>query len=124
MVAYSFRRRFVEPIRDGTKRQTMRAHRSRHARPGETMQLYCGQRTRYCFKIVDVTCKAVDRIALHFVAGAGLLITLNGKLLGARRTRQFVRGDGFDNVADFRQFWFREHGAVDGMEWEGVVLRW
>jgi len=35
MVAYSFRARFREPILVGAKRQTIRADRKRHARPGE-----------------------------------------------------------------------------------------
>lgn len=39
MVAYSFRKRFGPPILAGTKAQTIRADRKRHARPGEEVQL-------------------------------------------------------------------------------------
>lgn len=46
MVAYSYKRRFVTPIRVGLgllpKRQTIRAHGlRRHARAGEELQHYC-----------------------------------------------------------------------------------
>ena len=35
VVSYSFKRQFIDPIKRGTKRQTIRADRKRHARPGE-----------------------------------------------------------------------------------------
>ncbi len=64
MVAYSFDRRFVPAIVSGAKRQTIRAHRARHARPGETLQLYTGMRTRQCRKIVerDPVCTRIDEV--------------------------------------------------------------
>ena len=48
MVAYSFKRRFREPILAGSKQQTIRADRKRHARRGEALQLYTGMRTTQC----------------------------------------------------------------------------
>ncbi|MEJ0016825.1 MAG: ASCH domain-containing protein [Acetobacteraceae bacterium] len=47
MVAYSFKRDFAAPILAGIKRQTIRADRRRHARPGEVLQLYTGMRTKH-----------------------------------------------------------------------------
>ena len=59
MVAYSFKARFVPLIREGLKTQTIRAQRSRHARPGELIQLFSGMRTHLCEKIVpDPVCIA------------------------------------------------------------------
>lgn len=100
MVAYSFKKRFVAPIRAGLglimkddkgnwlqcesviddgatvshpfdpykdlapearpKRQTIRAiGKRRHARPGETLQLYTAMRTKQCEKIGEARCIAV-----------------------------------------------------------------
>jgi len=59
MVAYSFRARFREPILVGAKRQTIRADRKRHARPGEQLQLYTGMRTRECAIIARALCSQV-----------------------------------------------------------------
>jgi hypothetical protein len=65
-VAYSFQRRFVAPILAGTKRQTIRAERKRHARPGEVVSLYHGMRTRQCFLIAQAPCVDVQPIRLQF----------------------------------------------------------
>lgn len=74
MVAYSYKARFVEPIRlglepgpwiPGMKRQTIRADRKRHARPGEEIQHYRGMRTRQCFLIGRAICEAVRRIGFR-----------------------------------------------------------
>lgn len=39
MVAYGFKKYLAPQIADGWKRQTIRHHRERHARPGEPVQL-------------------------------------------------------------------------------------
>lgn len=68
MVALSFMPRFVPAIVAGTKLHTLRwpRHgRSRHARPGELLQLYTGMRTRHCRRIGVVPCKAVVPLALR-----------------------------------------------------------
>jgi hypothetical protein len=121
MVAYSFKPRFVEPIREGRKRQTVRGNRRRHARPGELIQLYCGQRTRSCFKIGEARCVEVKRVVLRFGFRAPI-ITINGKVLGARATRAFARADGFSDIGEFAEFWREQHGAPD--YWEGMVIYW
>lgn len=66
MVAYSFKRRFAEPILAGAKRQTIRADRRRHARPGEELQLYTGMRTKSCRLIARRTCVDIQRVILVF----------------------------------------------------------
>ncbi|WP_292672606.1 hypothetical protein [Mesorhizobium sp.] len=53
MVAYSFKTMFGPQVSALMKRQTVRADRKRHARPGEPVQLYQGMRTRNCVKLVD-----------------------------------------------------------------------
>jgi hypothetical protein len=65
MVAYSFKRQFVDPIRSGTKAQTIRGRRIRpHAVPGDALQLYCGMRTKGCFLIARATCREVSPIRI------------------------------------------------------------
>jgi hypothetical protein len=76
MVAYSFQREFVQPIRERVKTLTIRAHRrgrGRHSLPGERMQLYVGMRTRRCEKIIpDPVCVGLAdiRIDLRGLAGS------------------------------------------------------
>lgn len=121
MVAYSFRPRFVEPIRSGTKRQTIRADRKRHARPGETLQLYTGMRTRRCHLIGTSQCLAISTIFIHaaedWVVEAGDLIALAGLDI-------FAQSDGFADWADMRTFWSREHPEAKAQRFPGVLIRW
>jgi hypothetical protein len=140
MVAYSFKRRFVEPIRAGLdpasadggavyvgsrlfnpKRQTIRAERARHARPGEELQLYCGMRTKGCFLIAKVRCVKVTSIAFLFNGGMGIM--LDGRRLKPHAANALARRDGFDNVAEMHEFWKSEHSPLP-VSWGGVLIEW
>jgi hypothetical protein len=133
MVAYSFKKRFVDPIKSGLgiydpilglqpkivkpKRQTIRAiGKRRHARPGETLQLYTAMRTKQCAKIGDARCMSIEPIKLwislkHIAVGKGLNPIDD----------DFARKDGFDDAKEMHTFWIAEHGAG----WfEGVLIQW
>lgn len=128
MVAYSFKRRFVEPIRVGLgvlptglaypKRQTIRAARKRHARPGEEVQLYCGMRTKGCFLIGRARCVSVDGVKLDFT---GLVAINRQAFILNTLLDDFARSDGFADFAEMRRFWREEHGLS---VFEGVRVRW
>lgn len=88
MVAYSFKRRFIVPIKVGLglpilpgdedpdaatllipKRQTIRAFGNRrHARPGDALQLYYAMRTKQCRKIADedAECSGFEGVLLKW----------------------------------------------------------
>jgi hypothetical protein len=131
MVAYSFKRRFVDAIRSGLatdnqtlhpKRQTIRSERKRHAQPGEIMQLYCGLRTTACFKIGNALCSDVRPIKLDF---AKRVVWIDGRppLIVRKSDRDnFARDDGFANWDELFGFWVAMHGAID--TFKGVILFW
>lgn len=130
MVAYSFKKQFVAPIREGLlvppmratlypKRQTIRAGRKRHARPGEELQLYCGMRTKGCFLIGRARCVSAEPIELCWGA---VHATVHFESGGRRLTNEFARADGFKNIDDMRRFWEAEHPDVD--TFRGVLVRW
>jgi hypothetical protein len=150
MVAYSYKGRFVAPIRVGLglpvlnlhyelggylpgqpirpKLQTIRANgKRRHARAGETIQHYHGMRTTKCFKIGDATCARVDEIR----------ISIRSERIEIRRSDAgsslidkaaaldaFARSDGFDDWADMRAFWLEEHGGHRIGPFCGVLVQW
>lgn len=145
MVAYSFKKRFVEPIRVGLgyppsveafaagmdefgnvhrpppKRQTIRAiGKRRHARPGETIQLYTGMRTRQCQAIGVARCVAVIPIRIT-VREHSIPVALDGAHIGGGRLHDFARADGFAGAEDMLDFWKSEHGL--GL-FDGVLIRW
>ncbi|MEO1000401.1 MAG: hypothetical protein AAFW69_07335 [Pseudomonadota bacterium] len=121
MVAYNFKPRFVEMIEDGRKRQTIRAHRRRHARPGEPLQLYVGMRTAHCRKIIaDPRCIDVQDVRIWVPRHAEPAAVSSGGRL-AYVTPEFARADGFTDVEDFTRFWFDTHGPGT---FSGVLIRW
>ena len=124
MVAYSFQRRFVEPILAGTKRQTIRADRRRHARPGEALQLYVGMRTRQCRKIIpDPVCTFIMPISLTFGCSVGVEGAISpGFGLPASDLDAFAVRDGFESWPDLKAFWAEHHPGVE--RFEGVLIRW
>lgn len=123
MVAYSFKQRFEAPILAGTKRQTIRAERKRHAREREELQLYTGMRTKHCRLIGRANCLEVAKITILFndddgeaegiiLPGMGFPGGLDG----------FARSDGFSSWAELKQFWRDNHPGVD--EFHGVMIMW
>lgn len=152
MVAYSFKRHFVGPIKAGLdpaskdggavyvgstlhnpKRQTIRAvGRRRHARPGEILQLYCGLRSKQAFLIGRAKCTEVRDIVITFENGRdGVAIGGTEAAHGRQRYAfyhrgaldSFARRDGFDSWAEMRKFWEAEHAPLP-KTWIGVMIEW
>ena len=123
MVAYSFKKQFGPPILANTKTQTIRAERlgrSRHARPGEQVQLYTGMRTRQCTKLGESPCIAVWPIELHL--RDGIVFANRGWSRTEEDPDAFARQDGFRDWSAMVAFWAAEHPGVE--VFEGVLIRW
>lgn len=119
MVAYSFKARFAAPILAGTKRQTIRADRKRHARPGEELQLYTGMRTQHCKLIGRATCASLTPVSIHIPEG---MVRIGERVLSRRDDLDlFAMSDGFRGWLDMREFWFDNHGED---EFHGVLITW
>jgi hypothetical protein len=123
MVAYSFQKRFVDPIRQGYKRQTIRRQGfKRHARVGEMVQLYTALRTVHAERILpDVVCTDVcpvlilfdDALRITRIETAGIpVIDLEG----------FAIRDGFTGLEDMGAFWEHTNGPMT--HFEGVLIEW
>jgi hypothetical protein len=150
MVAYSFQKQFILPILAGDKRQTIRAHRRRHARPGERLSLFTGMRTKHCNRIIpDPICTGVASVVIdlrplneavqpttaHELEALALQVTLivEGQSLAGAAREMFARADGFachvwkpDGTpltawAAMVDFWMATYRAD---LFEGVVIHW
>jgi len=131
MVAYSFKAMFADQIERGSKRQTVRADRKRHARPGEPVQLYTAMRTRNCRKLInpDPTCLAVQHIEISLPYGHVDIIasiSIDGVPLSDKEIDQFAIADGFGEGAGsprfkMGRFWLDSHGWG---EFTGVLIKW
>jgi hypothetical protein len=82
MPAYSFKERFIPLLKDGSKRQTIRKSRKGQAKPGDTVYLYFGMRTKYCTKIGEGTC--INRSAIIITEDGQVQVTINGLWLSKR----------------------------------------
>ena len=124
MVAYSFKAMFAPKILNGTKRQTIRADRKRHARPGEEMQLYTGMRTRQCRLIARATCENIQPIKIVFSSfGVSEKILINGEeIYSEPALDEFAKKDGFPRWLHMRAFWKAQHGDIN--EFEGMLITW
>lgn len=132
MVAYSFQKRFVEPIRwglgldipDGVlapKRQTIRAEgKKRHARPGELIQLYYGLRTKHARRIGVARCTSVSGIRIQ--VGLGIIsVDDYPAIRDDADLDAFAQLDGFADWPDMRQFWIDNHV---GVQFTGLLIKW
>jgi hypothetical protein len=123
MVAYNFHPMFVTPIVSYRKRRTIRKNgKRRHARPGESIQLYTGMRTQNCCKIVviDPICVDVSKISIEVGMEMVERIKINGHAI-VETTDDFARGDGFSGANDMHRFWLQFFGP--GV-FEGSVISW
>lgn len=136
MPAYSFQERFIPFLLDGSKDHTVRSERagkSRHARPGETVYLYYGMRTKWCRKIGEGVCHDVQRIIITEKSIRWLVEKENGEdvQIVTPIPDTFAWSDGFrpegstkDNPAGafdlMLQFWKQTHE----LPFQGVVIYW
>lgn len=128
MVAYGFRPEFVELVRSGKKTQTIRKPRtggSRHARPGEPIQLFENWRTPEVRKIIDdPMCVSVDRVKI-WCDELGLRSFSHFYEYGCHTMwEEGVHGeaqaDGFPDVESLFKFFEDTHG----LPFEGVLIKW
>lgn len=108
MTAYNFQQQFVPLIQKGIKRSTIRAAR-RHGnpQPGKRLQLYHGMRTRQCKRIIDdPLCTNVRPITID-IDGGIVQVVLDNRKLYRDEVLDLARGDGFETVKAFTDFFAR-----------------
>lgn len=124
MVAFSFRRRFVEPIRLGAKRQTVRALRAdgRTAKAGDELQLYHAMRTRQCELIGRSPCVAVYGVQVWLGRNYKVEIDVAGIVVRKPDPDEFAVLDGFADWRDLEAFWAQEHPHT--LHLAGTLTTW
>ncbi len=118
MPALNFRKEFADKVESGEKRQSIRALRKdgRNPRPGQTLYLYTGQRTKHCRKLGEAICKSVESVGIEeggdiYSAGIG-----NDNDYSV----DFAKKDGFDTFQDFMDFFRKKHG----LPFYGLLIKW
>jgi len=117
MPAYNFKAQFADDVENGRKRQTIRPKRKRKTKPGETLFLYTGMRTKKCRKLCEVVCESVTPIKIY----SGLRIRVgNGWLSSIAGVGDLALSDGFKNVNEFYEFFEKQYG----LPFEGELIKW
>lgn len=116
MVAFNFKQRFADLVASGVKTQTIR--QTKRARKGDQIQLYTGQRTKACRKLVtpDPICTLVDYVGIR-----PDYLTLGNKALHEGDADAFARRDGFADYNDMVK-WFQE--TYGSPYFQGYVHVW
>lgn len=112
MGLYNFKERFVPKILSGEKTHTIRANRINPDKPGSTLHLYTGLRTKKARLLMRVPCLRVDEISislapenLPFDDAARVFVTIDGTVLHRSECETLARRDGFDNFDEMLKFW-------------------
>jgi hypothetical protein len=125
MVVYNFQQRFVGLIADGRKTQTVRLPRPprhRHARPGDTLQIYTNLRTSGATKIIpEAMCISAEPITLVLNRG-GIIDGIEIAGHAVADLDSFAGRDGFRDISDMSAFFNANYGPV--REFQGVLIRW
>jgi len=122
MVAYNFQKQFVEPIKTGLKSHTIRKNgKRRHARAGESLQLYTGMRTRSCSKILAEDPECVFAKPIQIEVGYDEILGIWMDDYAVEDLKSFAVMDGFESLEAMHKFWIEFHGP--GM-FHGTIIAW
>ncbi len=116
MVALNFQPQFAPLVEARIKRQTIR--RSDRVRVGQRLQLYTGQRTAACRKLVtpDPVCTVATYV--HLSADD---IVLGSTKHAPRGFDEFARADGFRDYAEMWRWFERQYGVSHFI---GRLIKW
>lgn len=123
MPLLNFKKRFVPHIRSGRKRHTIRANRKIPIKVGDNLYLYCGARTKNCFKILEDAqpCTRVLPLRAFLKSPEDVetaAITIDGEELSPDELEILAYHDGFDSWAEMRTFWTGRY------PFEGQIIHW
>lgn len=117
---FNFQRQFADAVTAGRKLQTVRATRADNKvpRPGETVKLYTGLRTRLARLLNQGT--VTECLPVRMDLGEPPSLTVGAEVLRGRDLRLFAESDGFESAAAMFE-WFR---GTHGFEFEGFCVKW
>jgi hypothetical protein len=118
-----FKKRFVEPIQKGTKIHTFRELPKRMPKPGETLHMYTGLRTKHCELICkDYKLKSLQKLLILFES-YDPTVFVDGKRLTWHVRQDMYVNDGFADYVDFNAFW-NWNQKDERKSFEGVIIHW
>jgi hypothetical protein len=111
MPAYNFQRQFIAPILRGDKPHTIRHRRMHPVKPGDTIMMFTGLRTKHCTRFGTAPCVKVEPIIIYPWKMEVLIADHQG-VFGWMREDEInalARRDGFTGASAFFAF-FKQYG--------------
>ena len=125
MPILNFKPQFVEPIRSGQKKHTIRATRNFPVKRGDKLYLCTGLRRKGAFRILPeaVTCTLVQeihisRVVMASIGWKGNLIFVDEVQLSVDECESLARADGFSDFATMMEFW------KGRLPFDGQIIHW
>ena len=118
MGVYNFKDQFEQPIMDNTKLHTIRAKRKHPDKPGNTLYLYVGLRTKRARKLKEVTCVRIDDIVITQRCRGVPKVRVAGVWLDRSERELLARKDGFKDFEAMAAFW------VGRLPFRGDMIHW
>lgn len=104
MPSFNFKPEFVPDILANKKGGTIRM--TQRCKPGQTMFLFTGMRTKKCKRIGTKPCVGVMPIQVT----ESRFLLLNGVYLGLQDSNDFAKADGFRDLDAFFKFFENQYG--------------
>ncbi|MCP4702533.1 MAG: hypothetical protein GY862_37595 [Gammaproteobacteria bacterium] len=119
MPAYNFKRCFVHDVVTGRKSMTIRPLRKRATKPGDTLYLYTGMRSKSCQLLRKEECLRVTPVRI-----TARTVTLGTCQQYKSEIDRLALLDGFSCKAEFFEFYRKQckfpfKGEM--IEWEAIV---
>lgn len=107
MGLYNFQALFAPMIMAGTKKHTIRSRRAHPDKPGNTLHLYLGLRTRSVQLLKRALCVKVEEIEIRAEGPTytDVVISIDGVELSRDECESLAVRDGFTSFADMMEFW-------------------
>lgn len=123
MAILNFNKKFAAKVRNGKKKQTIRAFRKYPIRSGDKLHLYTGLRSKAASKLREVICYSVSIIQ---ISEEGILF--NSSLdrppyytaSSINQLNEFARADGFKDWEEMKAWWLNVHG----LPFTGNLIQW
>ena len=121
MGLYNFKRQFEAHIRSGRKRHTIRGYRKYPDKPGNTLHLYTGLRTKNARLIMRTMCTNVQDVRIEEEQrGLDSLISIrvDGRELNPGERQSLAYRDGFGDFKEMMHFW------KGRLPFSGQIIHW
>ena len=116
MPILNFQKQFAEAVKNGTKKQTIRATRKYPIKKGDTLYLYTGLRTKSAEMLKEVICKDALDIKIDWYKVVLPTTTINY----LEKLEAFAKADGFEDWTALLS-WFED---THGLPFKGQLILW